>query len=73
MIFYSEVKGHEGPCKASWLNKNQIANRMDGGVTGFFRTVRRNRFGFWRRFGPQFHGIIKFGETTVESTANQGE
>lgn len=68
-IFYSEVPGHEGFCTAKWLNRNQVMHRFDDGITGFFRLVRRNRFGLLRCVGPDFHGIIRYNETTVESTA----
>jgi hypothetical protein len=63
----STVKGHEGPCIPTWLNHNQIYNRLDGGVTGFFRLVIRYKGINICRTGPEFHGMIKNGE--VVSTA----
>lgn len=62
----SRVPLREGPCVHTWLNRNQIYNRLDGGVTGFFRRVK-----LWRgiplyKTGPEFHGIIK--GNSVEST-----
>ena len=66
--FHSEVPGHEGLCKASWLNRNQVCHRIDVGITGFFRLVRRNRFGFWKRMGPEFHGMIRYNTDIVVST-----
>ena len=57
MILKSKVPGHEGECKPVWLNRNETCNRIDGGVTGFFKLVRR-RFGIAWRYGEEFHGII---------------
>lgn len=60
MKFYltSTVPGHEGPCVHTWLNRNQVSNRFDGGVTGFFRRVKLWRgWPLWKT-GPEFHGII---------------
>ena len=70
--FHSDVPGYEGLCKASWLNRNQVCHRFDGGISGFFRLVRRNRFGFLRRWGPEFHGMIEYNSDRVESTALKG-
>ena len=57
------VRGHEGDCKPVWLNRNQLCNRLDGGVTGFFRRVER--LTWWPHFavkvGPEFHGIVRNG------------
>ena len=56
----SHVPDHEGPCKATWLNHSQIDNRLDGGITGFFRLVRK--IGpLWVAYGPEFHGIAPWG------------
>jgi len=33
MFFISKVKGFEGKCFATWLNTNQVCNRLDSGVT----------------------------------------
>lgn len=62
MILKSNVPYYEGPCKPTWLNRNQIDNRMDGGVSGFFKIVRKLRFlPFYVKTGREFHGIIKGG------------
>lgn len=63
----SQVEGFEGPCLPTWLNHNQVDNRLDGGVTGFFKLV--DKFGGVpiRKKGAEFHGIIKDGK--VYSTA----
>ena len=65
-MLISKVKGYEGPCKPTWINKNQVCHRLDGGVTGFFKLVKK-RFGFYFRTGKEFHGIVKDGRT-VKST-----
>lgn len=64
MIYESEVPGHEGPCTAVWLNRNQVYNRIDQGISGFFRPVRKPGK-FWAR-RPEFHGVLRNG--IVEST-----
>ena len=64
-VFHSRVAGHLGPCAPTWLNTNQVYNRADGGVTGFFKPVKRGRFCV-RRYGEEFHGIIR--GRTIEST-----
>jgi hypothetical protein len=68
MKFLSKVPGHEGLCKPTWLNTNEVYNRLDGGVTGFFKTVKRRLLVFYFRTGKEFHGIIKNGN--VYSTAD---
>jgi len=65
-MLISKVKRHEGLCKPTWINKNQLCHRFDGGVTGFFKLVKK-RFGFYFKTGEEFHGIVRDGET-VEST-----
>lgn len=57
-IFVSEVPGFAGECRASWINRNVVCNRIDRGVTGFFRSIKRGWFGIPWRVGPEFHGII---------------
>ena len=57
MILKSRVKGFEGECRHTWLNKNQIYNRLDGGITGFFKSVKYF-LGFPFKVGKPFHGII---------------
>ena len=61
----SRVKGHEGWCKPTWINQNQLDNRVDGGYTGFFRRVKKVWI-FWIKTGPEFHGIIKWGTNYVQ-------
>ena len=61
-ILISEVRGHEGKCKPTWLNLNTIYNRLDGGITGFFRNIKKSSFLFFNfnfKYGEEFHGIIK--------------
>ena len=61
----SVVKGNEGLCLPTWLNENTVCNRLDRGITGYFRLVKK----FWIfniQYGKEFHGIIK--GNTVEST-----
>lgn len=50
--FESMVPAHEGKCYPTWLNQNQVMNRLDGGQTGFFKTTD----------GREFHGIIWQGK-----------
>ncbi len=66
MTINSVVPGHRGRCRPTWWNRNQVCNKFDGGVTGFFRLVHR-RWGFLVKYGPEFHGIARDGE--VHSTA----
>jgi hypothetical protein len=59
MKFLSIVPCFEGTCKPTWLNRNQIYNRVDGGVSGFFKLVRKPKFfPFYIKYGNEFHGII---------------
>lgn len=62
----SKVKGFEGTCSPTWLNTNQILNRLDQGVTGFFKLVKPSFFGL-RKTGKEFHGIIN-QDGIVETT-----
>lgn len=48
-IYQSEVPDHIGECYPVWVNRNQVCNRLDGGVTGFFKLLTG---------GEQFHGIV---------------
>lgn len=59
-ILHSTVKNFEGDCSPTWLNNNQIDNRLDGGITGFFKRVKPG-FLFKRKHGKEFHGIIRNG------------
>ena len=70
--FHSKVPGHEGPCKPTWLNLNQIDRRTNGHfvATGFFRNVRRHWLFGWLKYGKEFHGGIK-PDRTVHSTELQ--
>jgi hypothetical protein len=68
MILESRVPGHEGECAPTWLNRNSICNRIDGGVSGFFRSIVRGRW-FKRLVGREFHGLIRDG--VVYSTASR--
>lgn len=71
MMFMSIVKEHEGWCRETWLNRNQVDRRLDGGITGFFRNVKQP---WWLLFfpikvGSEFHGILRNGALgVVEST-----
>jgi len=63
-IWESAVEGHEGKCFDVWLNQNQLDQRFDMGVTGFFRPLKK-KFPY---IGKVFHGIIK-NDGKVHSTA----
>ena len=65
-MLISRVKGFEGPCKPTVLNRNKVCHRFDGGVTGFFKLVKK-RFGFYFKTGKEFHGIIK-SKNFIDST-----
>jgi len=66
MILVSTIKEHEGLCKPVWLNENQVMHRLDGGVTGFFRLVKKIPYlPFYYKFGEEFHGIIPHGSLRV--------
>jgi hypothetical protein len=59
-ILKSEVNGFKGECSPVWLNTSQLDNRLDGGVTGYFKLLRNTWLGKWKT-GKQFHGIIERG------------
>ena len=69
-MLMSKVPNHEGPCRAVWLNQNQVHHRLDGGVMGFFRLVRRGPWLWpvWLAYGSEFHGIIRGRSGVVVST-----
>ena len=71
MIFNSKVSGHEGLCKPTWLNRNNMHTRIDGGYTGFFRNVKK-KFGIYWKIGKEFHGIIK-SDGSVLSTVKYSD
>ena len=58
-MLMSEVKGFEGLCKPTWINRNIVCIRLDGGITGFFKLVKK-RWGFYFKTGKEFHGIIDY-------------
>ena len=61
----SVVPGHEGECTPTWVNRYKILNRMDDGVSGFFKRVNVDTilgFTFKFRYGNEFHGVIRNGE-----------
>ncbi len=60
-MLISKVKGFEGPCKPTWVNRNQIDHRLNGGVSGFFKLVIK-KFGVHFRTGKEFHGIVRDGK-----------
>lgn len=64
MTLESVVKNYEGKCKPTWLNTNQVYNRFDNGITGFFKNVK-----FGIKVGKEFHGIIK-SDGKVHSAEN---
>lgn len=57
-IIESKVPDFEGLCSPTWLNHNQIDNRLDRGITGFFRIIKK-KFIFYYRSGEEFHGIVR--------------
>lgn len=61
----SKVPGHEGLCRPTWLNRNQVCIRFDG-RTGFFRAIKSWGPFSWRT-GPEFHGLITQQGTVVST------
>ena len=70
-MLISRVKGFEGKCKPTWLSRNQINIRLDGGVSGFFKLVAGG-YGIYWRIGKEFPGFIKDGSSEVQSTEGLG-
>ncbi len=67
LYLQSTVKGREGPCVPTWLNRNRVERRLYGGISGFFKRVV-TLFGVpIYKTGPEFHGIIRDG-ITVQTT-----
>lgn len=69
----SKVPNHIGYCKPTWLNRNQVCNRLDGGISGFFKNV--HSVWWWPlpvRYGEEFHGIIR-GDAMVYPTKEHDE
>ena len=66
-IFISKVEGYEGECSPTWLNRNQVCNRIDNGITGFFKHTKKIFGGLITiKTGKEFHGIInKHGEVEI--------
>jgi len=54
----SNVSGHKGLCAPTWINSNQTCNRLDQGITGFFKLVRKRWWGY-QKVGKEFHGIVR--------------
>ncbi|MCP4493152.1 MAG: hypothetical protein GY820_38510 [Gammaproteobacteria bacterium] len=73
MQLTSRVEGFKGRCKPTWLNTNQIHNRIDVGITGFFRLIKtiwifKPYIGFNKKSGKEFHGIIRGGVVYTTET-----
>lgn len=56
-LLISKVNNFEGLCKPVWINNNQVCHKFDGGITGFFRLVKK-KYGFYWKTGEEFHGIL---------------
>ena len=65
-ILRSNVPGFKGQCVPTWINNNQIDRRLDQGITGFIKLVKRWPILGWIKHGEEFHGIIRNG--IVETT-----
>lgn len=57
-IYTSLVKGHEGLCKPTWLDTNQVSIRVTTRVTGTFKNVKRHWLWGWIKYGEEFGGYI---------------
>jgi len=69
----SAVPGFEGECRPTWLNRNQIDIRLTGGVSGFFKLVKRySWFPFPVKVGREFHGIIRESVVYSEHALRRG-
>lgn len=69
LILKSEVENHYGECSPTWLNRNQVCHRFDGGITGFFKNVKEVKFLFFKfkiKYGEEFHGIIQDDDDIVK-------
>jgi hypothetical protein len=65
----SKVPGYVGQCVPVWVNDNSVCNRLDGGISGFFRLVRHRWYGR-QKYGDEFHGIVREG-LEVEMTSKE--
>lgn len=63
---HSTMVNHEGPCLPVWLNTNQVYNRLDSGVTGFFRNATEIFPCIYRLHGKTFHGIGRYDNDRIE-------
>lgn len=68
--FKSIVPDHKDSCFFTWRNENQIDNRLDGGVSGFFRKAESTFIPWvYKLSGKEFHGIVMYWRPdTVQST-----
>lgn len=66
--FKSLVPGHEGDCFFTWRNWSGLCNRLDGGVTGWYKCGKQIFPGVWYLRGKEFHGIVKWDDYRVFST-----
>lgn len=65
----SAVPKHKGECLFTWKNKNQIDNRLDGGISGFFRSVEPTFIPCVHKMkGEEFHGIVLWNSRRVTTT-----
>lgn len=68
MKLISEVKGHEGECYPTWINKNMVSARLNGYISGSFKKVRYI-CGIKFFIGDEFHGVIS-GKTVQNFPTN---
>lgn len=54
----SIVKGHEGKCKPTFLNRNSVDLRTTTRITGCFKNVKKGFLGIACKHGKEFHGYI---------------
>lgn len=68
-LMESDVPNHKGPCLLTWANRNQIDNRLDGGISGFFRKAEPTIISWvYRMTGTEFHGIVFWNTIIVKTT-----
>ena len=58
-VLISKVPGFKGICKPTWLNNSELDSRLDQGNTGFFKLVKKHWLWGYKKYGKEFHGIIK--------------
>ena len=59
-LLVSRVSGHEGLCQPTHLDPYG-GKRLGADATGFFKLVGKNRLGWAKLIGAEFHGVVLDG------------